>query len=82
MIRKVGITGAGGRIGIDLTTGLVDKYQLTLFYRNTKPDNSLGLKMVQADLSDKKQVKGIFAGLDAIIHLAASSSVQSSWKVS
>ncbi len=80
MIRKVGITGAGGRIGIDLTAGLADKYQLTLFYRNTKPDNSLGLKMVQADLSDEKQVKGIFAGLDAIIHLAASSSVQSSWE--
>jgi len=79
VIKKVGITGAGGLIGVDLTAGLAEKYQLTLFYRKTKPDPSLNLKMVQADLSDEKQVKGIFDGLDAIIHLAAAATVQSSW---
>jgi nucleoside-diphosphate-sugar epimerase len=80
VIKKVGITGAGGIIGIDLSAGLAEKYQLTLFYRKTKPDTSLNLKMVQADLSDEKQVKGIFNGLDAIIHLAAASTVHSPWE--
>ena len=80
MIKKVGITGAAGHIGLDLTAGLADKYQLTLFYRNTKPDIALDLKMVQADLSDEKQVKGIFEGLNAVIHLAAASTPLSSWK--
>ncbi|MGP8080676.1 MAG: NAD-dependent epimerase/dehydratase family protein [Dehalococcoidales bacterium] len=80
MIAKVGITGAGGLIGIDLTEGLAEKYQLTLFYHNTKPTTARKLPVVQADLSDEKQVKGIFEGLDAVIHLAAASSSLSSWE--
>ena len=59
MIKKVGITGAGGLIGVDLSQGLSEKYELTLFYRKTKPDISLKLKTIQADLSDEKQIKGI-----------------------
>jgi len=55
------------------------KYELTLFYRKTKPDISLKLKTVQADLSDEKQIKGIFDGLDAIVHLAAAAHTQSPW---
>jgi nucleoside-diphosphate-sugar epimerase len=80
VIKKVGITGAGGLIGVDLTEGLANKYELTLFYHNSKPATSLNLKMVQADLSDEKQVKGIFQGLDAVIHLAAASSSLSPWE--
>jgi NAD+ dependent glucose-6-phosphate dehydrogenase len=79
VIKKVGITGAGGLIGVDLSQGLSEKYKLTLFYRKTKPDISLKLKTVQADLSDEKQIKGIFDGLDAIVHLAASANTQSPW---
>jgi nucleoside-diphosphate-sugar epimerase len=80
VIKKVGITGAGGLVGVDLTEGLADKYQLTLFYHNTKPTTTRKLKMVKADLSDEKQVKGIFEGLDAVIHLAAASSSLSPWE--
>ena len=79
MIKKVGITGAAGHIGLDLAVGLADKYQLTLFYHHTKPEIALDLKMVQTDLSDEKQVRGIFEGLDAVIHMAAASSPLSSW---
>jgi len=80
MITKVGITGASGKIGPSLAAGLARKYNLTLFYREHKPDPSLGLKLIRADLSDEKQVKGIFDGLDAIIHLAAEASIPSTWK--
>jgi len=80
MITQVGITGAGGRIGSVLTANLADKYKLTLFYREHKPDSSFGLKLVQADLSHEEQVKGIFDGLDAVIHLAASPSPQAPWE--
>jgi NAD+ dependent glucose-6-phosphate dehydrogenase len=79
-MKKVGITGAGGLIGVDLSAGLAEKYELTLFYRKTKPDISLSLKTVQADLSDETQVRGIFNGLDAVVHLAASASVNSLWQ--
>ncbi|MBA7706135.1 Uronate dehydrogenase [subsurface metagenome] len=80
MITQVGITGGGGRIGSVLAASLADKYKLTLFYRKTKPAPSLGLKLVQADLSDEKQVKDIFDGLDAIIHLAADPSTRATWE--
>lgn len=80
MITHLGITGAGGRIGSVLTADLADKYKLTLFYRETKPDSAPGLKLIQADLSQEDQVKGIFDGLDAVIHLAASPSPQASWE--
>ena len=81
MTKKVGITGAGGRIGADLIEGLADKYELTLFYHHTKPENPRNLKMVQVDLSDEKQVKGIFEGLDAVIHMAAASQPDATWEM-
>ena len=80
MITHLGITGAGGRIGSVLTADLADKYKLTLFYRETKPDSSPGLKLIQADLSQEEQVKGIFDGLDAVIHLAANASPRAPWE--
>ncbi|MBA7578087.1 Uronate dehydrogenase [subsurface metagenome] len=79
-ITKVGITGAGGRIGRTLTEGLADKYELTLFIRNTQPDTSRNLKIVKADLSKEEEVKGIFEGLDAVIHLAANPSPEAPWE--
>ena len=79
-ITKVGITGAGGRIGRTLTEGLADKYELTLFIRNTQPDTARNLKIIKADLSKEEEVKGIFEGLDAVIHLAAKASTQTPWE--
>ena len=79
-ITKVGITGAGGRIGRTLTEGLADKYELTLFIRNTQPDTARNLKIVKADLAKEEEVKGIFEGLDAVIHLAANPSPRAPWE--
>ena len=79
-IVKVGITGAGGRIGRTLTEGLADTYELTLFIRNTQPETSRSLKIVKADISNEEETKGIFEGLDAVIHLAASPSTQAPWE--
>ena len=79
-IKKVGITGAGGRIGRTLTEGLADSYELTLFIRNTQPETIRELKIVKADISNEEEVKGIFEGLDAVIHLAASPATSTPWK--
>jgi len=79
-IVKVGITGAGGRIGRTLTEGLADTYELTLFIRNTQPDTTRNLKIVKADIADENEIRGVFEGLDAVIHLAASPSTQAPWE--
>jgi nucleoside-diphosphate-sugar epimerase len=79
-ITKVGITGAGGRIGRTLTEGLADSYELTLFIRNTQPDTTRNLKIVKADMANEEETNGIFEGLDAVIHLAASPSTHTPWK--
>ena len=79
-ISKVGITGAGGRVGRTLTDGLADRYELTLFIRKTRPVTSRSLKVVEANLAKKDEVKGIFEGLDAVIHLAADPHTQSAWE--
>jgi len=79
VINKVGITGAGGLVGVDLTEGLADKYQLTLFYHNTKPTTTRKLKMVKADLSDENRSKASSrVGCD--YSLAAASSSLSPWE--
>ncbi|MBN2128333.1 MAG: NAD(P)-dependent oxidoreductase [Sedimentisphaerales bacterium] len=79
-ISKVGITGAAGRIGKNLAAGLAEKYELTLFYRNNKPDTVRKLDMVRADIAKEEETRGIFDGLDAVIHLAASPSTQTPWE--
>lgn len=66
---KVGITGASGNIGTTLQDGLFRDYTLTLYdtKESLKKDNTLFIK---SDLSEEKNVRGLFDGLDALIHLA------------
>ena len=79
-IVKVGITGAGGRVGKIITDGLAEKYQLTLFIREKQPDTALNLKIVKVNLSKAEEIKGKFAGLDAVIHLAANPGTRTPWE--
>jgi len=80
-ISRVGITGAAGHIGTTLTKGLPDRYTLTLFDKKEfKPDAARKLKSVKVDFAKAEGVKGIFKGLDAVIHLAADSLTEASWE--
>ncbi len=80
-IIQVGITGAAGNIGTTLVEGLSDKYTLILFdNRRIKQEFSRLFKSAKVDLSEAEQVKGIFKGLDAIIHLAADPGARTSWE--
>lgn len=81
-IRRVGITGAAGHIGTTLTEGLPNRYKLTLFYhrKEVKPELCRKLNAVKVDFSEAEKVKGIFEGLDAVIHLAADPLTEASWE--
>jgi NAD+ dependent glucose-6-phosphate dehydrogenase len=68
-ISKVGITGAAGNIGSTLQKGLSGKYKLSLFdVKQVKPLCDATFSKV--DFAEPQQIKGIFNGLDALIHLA------------
>lgn len=66
---RVGITGAGGNLGIALVHGLRDKYDLRLFDLRV-PAHLKQMGWVQLDFAEPDQLTGVFADLDAVIHLA------------
>jgi len=67
-VQTVGITGAGGRIGLILKAGLSDIYELKEFLHD------------DIDFSRASQVQGAFEGLDAVIHLAADGRPVAPWE--
>lgn len=73
--KKVGITGSDGNVGSALRVALADAYDLRLYTLNT-----VDYESIQADLSDLKQVKGIFDGLDCLVHLAAQIRATDPWE--
>jgi nucleoside-diphosphate-sugar epimerase len=74
-IVHVGITGAEGHLGTTLRAGLPDKFQLKAFTLTPQDFPS-----TTADLADADQVKGLFEGLEAVIHLAADTATTASWE--
>jgi len=81
-MKKVGITGAGGKIGTVLSEDLAEEFDFTLFDNqwDSKQPPPKNLKMVDVDFSRADEVEGVFEGLDVVIHLAASSHHDSSWE--
>lgn len=73
-IQKVGITGANGTVGRVLMEGLADRYELTAF---TRREVDFPSTIVNFDKAG--EVEGAFAGLDAVIHLAADPSPVAAW---
>jgi len=82
IITRVGITGASGHIGTTVSEGLADSYTLTLFYhrREIRQDLACKFKSIKVDFSQAKSIKGIFEGLDAVIHLAADPLTDAPWE--
>lgn len=72
---KIGITGANGTVGRVLMQGLKEEYDLTAFTRRAVDFPSTVVNLEQA-----AEIKGAFAGLDALIHLAADPSPEASWE--
>ena len=71
---KVGITGAEGHIGSTLRAGLGPEFEISAF--TLKPQS---FPATAADLSDESAIRGMFEGLDAIVHLAADPSPFGDW---
>ena len=68
-IIKAGITGASGVVGTALTEGLREKYKLVL-YDIKEIKQPRREEFIKVDFAQKDKLRGIFDGLDALIHLA------------
>jgi uronate dehydrogenase len=70
---KVLITGAAGAIGRQLRKGLTGVYELARYTDVAEMQAAgPGEEVVQADLSDRSRIEELVAGMDTIVHLAAS----------
>jgi NAD+ dependent glucose-6-phosphate dehydrogenase len=72
--QRVLVTGAAGTIGTAVRTHLADRYELS--YLTRRPAD---FPSHVADVADFEAILPAFEGIDAVIHLAASSSVAAPW---
>lgn len=81
-MKKVLITGASGSIGVSLRELLKDRYALRLQERpggKAIGPARAGEEIVPASLTDMAAMCAAVRGTDAVIHLAASSAVETPW---
>ena len=69
------ITGAEGNIGTRLRQNLADRYTLRSITRAPVE----GLASTVADIADLEAILPAFDGVDAVVHLAASATVDAAW---
>jgi len=74
-VRRVLVTGAAGVIGKAVRVHLADRYEL--HYLTHRPAD---FPSHVADISDLDAIQPAFAGMDAVVHLAASPSVETPWE--
>lgn len=81
-MKKILMTGASGMIGVSLRELLKDRYTLRLQERpggrSIGPARD-GEEIVQTDVADLEGMRAAVRGVDAVIHLAASSTGQMPW---
>lgn len=74
-MKRVLITGAEGNIGMQLWQNFMGRYALRALTR----EPVASIDSTAADIADFNAMLPAFAGVDAVVHLAASSNVEASW---
>ena len=76
--KRVLITGAGGRIGASLTERLSGRYDLRLHFHR-EPEETPEHEYVVAEIASFDEIAPAMAGIDAVVHLAGSPHITSTW---
>jgi NAD+ dependent glucose-6-phosphate dehydrogenase len=77
--RRVLITGAAGRIGLEMTRRLKDRYDLRLHFNRTVPDDPAVEDYVVADIAEYDQIAPAMEGINSVVHLAGEPAVSTAW---
>lgn len=80
-IKKIGITGALGHIGMILVDAFEKKYDITKIDKNyVASENITKDKSICAKIENADEISGLFNGLDAVIHLAGDKRTEANWE--
>ena len=72
--KRVLITGAAGRIGVVLTDGLYERYQLRVLYNRTILDQKYDEEVMVGNITDMEKMEEVVDGMDAVGHMAGNPS--------
>ncbi len=72
--KRVLITGAAGRIGVVLTDGLHERYQLRVLYNRTILDQKYDEEVMVGNITDLEKMEEAVDGMDAVVHMAGNPS--------
>ena len=78
--KKVLVTGAAGRIGQVMRTGLRDRYDLRLMYHRTILEAEEGEEVVTGSIADITSMEAAVDGIDAVVHMAGDPEVSATWE--
>ena len=78
MVRRVLLTGAGGRVGEAILGELADAYEWRLLDREPLVGDQGG-ETVVADVTDEDAIRDAMEGMDAVIHLAGDPRPEAPW---
>ena len=78
MVRRVLLTGAGGRVGEAILGALADAYEWRLLDREPLVDDRAE-ETVAADVTDENAMRDAMEGMDAVIHLAGDPRPEAPW---
>ena len=78
MVRRVLLTGAGGRVGEAILGELADAYEWRLLDRDPLVDDRAE-ETVVADVTDEDAIRDAMVGMDAVVHLAGDPRPEAPW---
>ena len=78
--KKVLITGAAGRIGQVMRSGLKERYDLRLMYHRTVLEAEEGEEVVLGSVADLSAITEAVDGVDAVVHMAGDPETSATWE--
>ena len=78
--KKVLITGAAGRIGQVMRSGLKERYDLRLMYHRTVLEAEEGEEVVLGSVADLAAITEAVDGVDAVVHMAGDPETSATWE--